>query len=108
MGGYDTCPLILPDRLEMVDPQGGVCDNDVHEIFKCLEETVLKKVFVVEREDGEIAAYNCTAEDVDGVLQIKPYEQTDTLHTNFRKDRNVRINNTEVKVQKVFGFVKYR
>ncbi len=104
-GGYGTCPLIWPDRLETVDTQGGACDNDVHEIFKCLEETVLKKAFVLERENGELAAYNCTAEDVDGVITVHFFEETDVLHTNFITDRIVRINGAEMQVPKGFGFI---
>lgn len=37
---------------------GGSCDNDVHEHFKCLAETVLGKAFV--HEDGDnFLTYNC-------------------------------------------------
>ena len=41
------------------DNQGGCCDNDVHEIFKCMEETVLKKAFLHEYEDGRYLCYSC-------------------------------------------------
>ena len=37
---------------------GGSCDNDVHEHFKCLMETVFGKAFVHETEDGYVT-YNC-------------------------------------------------
>ena len=42
--------------------QGGACDNDVHEIFKAMEETVLTKAYVAQAEDGSLVTYNCTAE----------------------------------------------
>ncbi len=37
---------------------GGSCDNDVHEHFKCLLETVFAKAFV-HLEKGESLCYNC-------------------------------------------------
>ena len=44
VGGYEFCPLIMDGyQDEKADRQGGCCDNDVHEIFKCMEETVLGK-----------------------------------------------------------------
>ena len=51
-GGYSFCPLILDVVNHKVDNQGGCCDNDVHEIFKCLEETALNKAFIYQNEDG--------------------------------------------------------
>jgi len=91
-GGYIGCPLIFPDRLDYsADVQGGACDNDVHEIFKCLEETVLKKAFVGEREDGEVVAYNCDAALNNNVLEISFYEETEYLHTNFKTTRIVKV-----------------
>ena len=50
--------------------QGGSCDNDVHEIFKALEECVLTKAFVVENADGSYTAYNCSTVEENGVLTI--------------------------------------
>lgn len=38
---------------------GGSCDNNVHEHFKCLAETVFGKAFIHEKENGEIETYNC-------------------------------------------------
>ena len=37
---------------------GGSCDNDVHEHFKCLVETVFGKAFIHETEAG-FQTYNC-------------------------------------------------
>ena len=48
------------------EPDGGCCDNDVHEIFKCLEETVLTSAFVAELSDGTIRPYNCKIEFTGG------------------------------------------
>lgn len=41
---------------------GGSCDNDVHEHFKCLMETVFGKAFIHETENGFIT-YNCYQKD---------------------------------------------
>lgn len=90
-GGYLSCPLILPTGNVYVDNQGGACDNDVHEIFKCLEETVLKKAFVLERENGEICGYNCDAQKANGEIVIELYEETKWLHTNLKNPYKLQI-----------------
>ena len=43
--------------------QGGCCDNDVHEIFKCVEEVILTRAYVHE-EDGRRDAFNCTVDNM--------------------------------------------
>ncbi len=77
-GGFTTCPLILKDRNVEVDKQGGCCDNDVHEIFKCLEETVYKKAFIHE-ENGELICYNCKADLEGDKITVTAIEEIDTL-----------------------------
>lgn len=62
-GGFLTHPLMTKDGSFEVDNQGGCCDNDVHEIFKCMEETVLKKAFIHEKENGEFLLYGCCEKD---------------------------------------------
>lgn len=72
MGGYNHCPLI--DRngeCLKVDNQGGCCDNDVHEIFKCLEETFLNKAFCVKDENGELYTIGCRADDEKNLHVLK-------------------------------------
>lgn len=39
--------------------RGGSCDNDVHEHFKCLEETVFGKAFIHFSDDQAPVLYNC-------------------------------------------------
>ena len=56
-------------------PDGGCCDNDVHEIFKCLEEVAIKNSCVVVFPNGSIKSYNCNAEIKEGKLIISPYEK---------------------------------
>ena len=80
VGGYEFCPLIMDGyRDEEADRQGGCCDNDVHEIFKCMEETVLHKAFLHENEDGTFLCYGCKAESENGVLHIQTNADVKTL-----------------------------
>ncbi len=88
-GGYDGCPLIYPHGNQMVDDQGACCDNDVHEIFKCLEETALHKGFVAEREDGTYLCYGCEVEQRDGVLYLTPRENTRTIIVSVTAEKMV-------------------
>lgn len=79
MGGYDHCPLIDKNGEYLrVDNQGGCCDNDVHEIFKCLEETFLNKAFCVKDENGELYTLGCIAKE--NALYV---EKGSKLYTNF-------------------------
>lgn len=74
------------------EPDGGCCDNDVHEIFKCLEEVVLTNACVVRMPGGEIKAYNCKATLINGVLKVVPNEK-------FIKKLNVNnLDNSELKI----------
>ena len=80
VGGYEFCPLIMDGyQDEKADRQGGCCDNDVHEIFKCMEETVMNKAFLHENEDGTFLCYGCEAMSENGVLQIQMSENVKTL-----------------------------
>lgn len=58
-GGHLNSNLTTVNFIKKVDNQGGCCDNDVHEIFKCMEETVLKKAFLHQCDDGEYHCYGC-------------------------------------------------
>jgi len=54
---------------------GGCCDNDVHEIFKCMGEIALTKAYFHLRDDGTYMAWNCTASKrPDGKWNITPAE----------------------------------
>ena len=55
--GQYLAPWNEPDKWD--ENFGGSCDNDVHEHFKCLMETVFGKAFVHETENG-FETYNCT------------------------------------------------
>ncbi|TKG97049.1 hypothetical protein EYV94_01075 [Puteibacter caeruleilacunae] len=60
-------------------------DNDVHEHFKCMEETVLANAFVIERDNGELVGYNCKVADKGGVVEVVPTEeQIKNVHFNVK------------------------
>lgn len=64
---------------------GGCCDNDVHEILKCLEEVALTQAFIVEGEDGSIESWNCEAARVGDSLRVTPAEAiVSRVHCNTR------------------------
>ncbi len=71
--------------------EGGCCDNDVHEIFKCLGEIALTSAYVVEDADGALETWNCTASrDASGFLAVTPAEAVvSRIHLNLKKPANV-------------------
>lgn len=83
VGGYEWCPLFLEKETLYVDNQGGCCDNDVHEIFKCMEETVLNKAFAHRNEDGSFLTYGCTVVQEENGVRIVPYQETAQIISNF-------------------------
>ena len=83
VGGYEWCPLFLEKETLYVDNQGGCCDNDVHEIFKCMEETVLNKAFAHRNEDGTFLTYGCTVTQDTHGTHIVPYLETAQIISNF-------------------------
>ncbi len=66
--------------------QGGCCDNDVHEHFKCLEEVALTSAYVVERADGQLAGWNCRVEISAGAITVDPLEEVvSSVHLNLKQ-----------------------
>jgi hypothetical protein len=72
---------------------GWCCCNDVHEIFIALSEVVLTSAYLVERANGDLVAWNCTAQrDSVGVLQVQPAEDIVTrVHVNVPGTRQLRV-----------------
>lgn len=65
-------------------------DNDVHEVFKFIEEAVLTNAFIVEREDGTVVGYNCSVEKRGRRLIVVPAEkQIVNLHMNLKSKYKV-------------------
>ncbi len=75
------------------EADGSSCDNDVHEIFKALEEVALTAAYVIEREDGSISTYNCTAKKKFwGAIDITPAEDVvSRIHLNLKKKHKVKV-----------------
>ena len=103
-GGYKHCPLIYDDRREKVDTQGGACDNDVHEHFKCLEETLLKKCFIIIK-DGEAESFGCNVIKNTRGFEIIPYEECDLIHVNSDNKYNIIFENKDYPVSQGLSFV---
>jgi hypothetical protein len=95
VGGYLSCPLITRDGVFKGDNQGGCCDNDVHEHFKCLEEVALTSAYIIEHNDGDITAWNCHVESVDNALHVYPAEDiVDSVHVNIKNTHKVTVHFT--------------
>ena len=85
VGGYEFCPLFMDGWIDYeADRQGGCCDNDVHEVFKCMEETVYGKAFIHEEEDGTMLTYGCRVKAEDGVLSVACAEGVDRVVYSLR------------------------
>jgi hypothetical protein len=89
-GGYSHCPLITESEFLYVDNQGGCCDNDVHEIFKCIEETVLKKAFIY-YDGNEILTYG--GKIVNGEFVFN--EEVNEVVYSLSKNLEIKINGKE-------------
>jgi hypothetical protein len=70
---------------------GWCCCNDVHEIFTSLSEVALTSAYLMERANGELVVWNCTAtRDGAGVINIQPAEEiVRRVHLNLRGTRQV-------------------
>ncbi len=93
---YDTREFVIGEQyVNMISDWQTVNtqDNDVHELFKCIGETMLTNAFVVERPDGEVIGYNCRVTRQGNKLTIKANEkQIVNLHCNLRKAYTVSFN----------------
>lgn len=99
---YDTRRFVIGEEyVPMVSDWQPVNtqDNDVHELFKCIGETVLTNAFVVERPDGTITGYNCTVERKGDRLEVTSTEkQIVNLHANVRQAFRIRFGGAEKQV----------
>lgn len=69
---------------------GGNCDNDVHEIFKCLAEILLTNAYIYEKSDGSIVGYNCSITKEREGISVNPDESVVTnLHYNLKKSTEI-------------------
>lgn len=71
---------------------GWACNNDVHEIFKCMEEVCLTSAYVFERADGSFVTWNCKLVKKNGELEITPAEDIVAgVHLNFKGNHQVKV-----------------
>lgn len=93
---YDTRRFVIGEQyVDMISDWQTVNtqDNDVHEVFKWMGEAILTNAFVVERPDGSLKTYNCTATRRNGTLKVEADEQQIThLHCNLKKAVTVTFN----------------
>lgn len=84
---------------------GGCCDNDVHEIFKCLGEVLLTSAYVYENDKGEIICHNCNLHKVNGEYIVMPNEDCiNKIHFNLRNKNSVKIVYKD-KSKTIFDFI---
>ncbi len=71
---------------------GWTCCNDVHEIFTSMAEMALTSAYVIERENGELGTWNCTATlDSAGRIDIHPAEEVvSRVHLNLLRPHQVK------------------
>ena len=80
---------------------GGSCDNDVHEHFKALMETVFGKAFIHETEDG-FETYNCYENDGRFICKDN-YLKEWVIYSN--SNRKIILNGKETEVIKGMNFI---
>lgn len=100
---YDTRKFVIGEQyVNMISDWQTVNtqDNDVHELFKCVGETVLTNAFVVEREDGTLVGYNCNITRNGSKLDVNANEkQITNLHCNLKKSYTVQFNKKNKQLQ---------
>jgi hypothetical protein len=71
---------------------GWTCCNDVHEVFTSMAEMALTSAYVIERENGELGAWNCKATlDSAGGIDIQPAEEVVVrVHLNLLRPHQVK------------------
>jgi hypothetical protein len=75
------------------DLVGWTCCNDVHEVFTAMEEVALTASYLLERENGDLVAWNCSASrSPQGEIIITPTEPViSRVHVNLRHPATVEI-----------------
>lgn len=79
---------------------GGCCDNDVHEIFKCLGEILLTSAYVYEDENGKFIFHNCKGEIKNNMLTVTIAEDCiNKVHFNLHSERIVTVSFGEMEIK---------
>ena len=92
VGGYEFCPLFIDEDKYIIDNTGGCCDNDVHEIFKCMEETVYNKAFIYENDDGTFLTYGLNVISDHGFIKIDFMNKESVLCYNLKSEKQIICN----------------
>lgn len=80
------------DKVVANKEKGWSCDNDVHEHFRFLAEMFIPHAFVIERPDGSLRTWNCSACMENDKLTITPSENHVTrVHFNMKKKHKVNV-----------------
>lgn len=99
---YETRNIIIGEQyVDMISDWQTVNtqDNDVHELFKCIGETMLTNAFVIERADGTFAGYNCNVKRNGNKLVVTPSEkQITNLHCNLKSAYEVNFTGSSRKL----------
>ena len=79
---------------------GGCCDNDVHEIFKCLGEILLTSAYVYKDENGKFIFHNCKGEIKNNMLTVTIAEDCiNKVHFNLHSERIVTVSFGEMEIK---------
>lgn len=67
-------------------------DNDVHEVFRFINESFLNNAFLIEKEDGSLKGYNCNYIKEGNNIYVYPNENLiNKIHVNTKKYKNIFI-----------------
>lgn len=107
---YDTRKFVIGEQyVNMISDWQTVNtqDNDVHEVFKCIGETVLTNAFILERADGTVVGYNCKVKQEKGRLTVKGDEKQITrLHCNLKHPFEVVFNGKKSRMSAGMGWIE--
>lgn len=106
---YDTRKFVIGEQyVNMISDWQPINtqDNDVHEVFKCIGETVLDNAFILERGDGTVIGYNCSVKQEKGRLTVKGVEKQIThLHCNLKQPYDVEFNGKKHRMNAGMGWI---
>lgn len=101
---YPTKKFVIGEQyINMISDWQGVNtqDNDVHEVFKCIGETVLTQAFVFEDSTGKIRGLNCKVSRNGNNLEVTENEKQITrLHCNLHHAYNISFRGQQYKLKK--------
>lgn len=89
-------------KFTILKDYGGSCDNDVHEHFKCLAETVFAKSFIHEIDKENFETYNCY---IKGNSFICDDEYVNKIIFYSLIDRKIEFNNKIYSVKKGLNYI---